>query len=104
MSQGTGVHLDTRKLVVRMSDILGTEAGEFRDHIIDVKKSFRCQHRIVGFHGMALAHDKQIPVRIVHRLRGDVHLLKVKSDQDVHDAEVAADMSGTGSFDHLKDI
>ncbi|MPN31800.1 hypothetical protein SDC9_179275 [bioreactor metagenome] len=101
MPQRAGVHLDSRKLVVGMSDKLGAEFAELGDHILDIKESLCCQDRIVRFHGMPFAHDELVAVRVICIQRAYIHLIKINLCQYLHDAHVSADMSGFPFHNHV---
>ena len=87
-----------------MSDEHRPKLAEGGDDFFDIKESFPRQHRVIRFNGMSLAHDEFIPVWIILVLRGDVHLLKIDLCQDLHDAHIAADMSGFAFYDHIDHV
>ena len=104
MSQGAGVHLDSRKLVVGMADKFAAEFGKFLDYLLNREEALGCQHCVQGFHGMALAHYKAVPVRIVHIFRTDIHLFKIQFYQNVHYAHVTADVAAFSLHNHVDDV
>ena len=57
VSKRTGVHLDSRQLIIRMSDELGAELRKLVDHRLRLEESLRRQHRIIAFHGMPVCRS-----------------------------------------------
>ena len=102
MSQRTGVHLDSRQLIIRMSNELGTELRELVDHRLRLEESLRRQHCIIAFHGMPLTHNEIISVRIVLVLRAYIHLVKVQCYKRIHNRKITADMAAAGFHDHIQ--
>ena len=87
-----------------MSDELGTEFTKLSNHILDVKESLCSQNYIIRLHRVPLTHNELIPVRIIHILRTDIHLIKVNLCQDLHNTHVAADVSGLSFDNHVNYI
>ena len=104
MPQRTGIHLNPRKLIVRMPDIRRAESGKLPHHLIFRKKTLPGQHRIISLHRMPLAHNKTIPVSRLLILRTDIHFLKIKRHQNIHDAHIPADMSALSLHHHIHHI
>ena len=101
MSQRTGVHLNSRKFVVRMSDILCSKFAEFLVYFFDIKEAFLCKYCIVSFYGMTFTHNKKVSVRIIHILRGNIHLVKIQCNQSLHNTHITTDMSAFTGNDHI---
>lgn len=53
---------------------------------------------------MAFTEDKAVAVRIVYLVGADVHLFVVQVDQDVGNAEVAANVARSGVVNQIDDI
>ena len=77
MAERTGIHLDTRQLVVRMSDELGAEFRVLFKNLLEREEALLRQHGIEGFHAVALAEHEHVSVRIVLIFGADIHLVKI---------------------------
>ena len=53
---------------------------------------------------MTFTEDKSVAVRIVYLVGADVHLFVVQVDQDVGNAEVAANVARSGVVNQIDDI
>ena len=84
-----------------MSDELGAELAEFLNDLFEREESLVGQHGVECFNGVAFAHDETVAVRIVRLLRADIHLFKIKLDQDVHHRHIAADVAALAGHDHV---
>ena len=104
MSQGTRVHLNTRKFIIGMSNVRRTEFRKFLDHILDIQKSLSGKNRIIGFHRMTFAQDEPVSVRAILIFRSHIHLAEIQTHKDFHNAHVSADMAALSFHDHIHNI